>query len=206
MNSMLSSSSHHGARCPGASKRRWRHQGRTGGKRAFGFFPCNLVYVCKMYHHSMFHCIAIQGTGLLTLARSTRSGGGFVGWLGRQPWRWHVGISSSSSQIRRHHLEFNEHLHSCFGDQRFVQAHSTRISARLIRHFLTFPACRWRVNWVTTLLSDILLARRCLTLVTYVSGDPIMMRRTFLAPFFGISGRSWTTMPASARILSQMAV
>jgi len=24
-------------------------------------------------------------------------------------------------EIRRHHLEFNEHLHSCFGDQRFVQ-------------------------------------------------------------------------------------
>ena len=43
------------------------------------------------------------------------------------------------------------------------------------------------MNWVTMLLSDTLLARRCLTLVTCVSRDPRTMRRTLLvAPFFGI--------------------
>lgn len=51
-----------------------------------------------------------------------------------------------SLQIRRHHLEFNEHLHSCFGDQRFVQAHSTRISAPLIRHTFENPVSLSRLQ------------------------------------------------------------
>lgn len=165
-------------------------------------------------YHSMFHCIAIQGTWLPTPARSSRSGGGFVGWLGRQPMTLtcrHV-ILFLSLQIRRHHLEFNEHLHSCFGDQRFVQAHSTE-------NFCTFDSSHFRKPCQPVALAgEGRTGLLCCFQILYLQGGASLLwlvypeiqercARTFLCSFlWDLPGRSWTTMPASAQILSQMAV
>ena len=165
-------------------------------------------------YHSMFHCIAIQGTWLPTSARSSRSGGGFVRWLGRQPMTLtcrHV-ILFLSLQIRRHHLEFNEHLHSCFGDQRFVQAHSTRISAAFDSSHFRKP-CQ-----PVALAGEGRTGLLCCFQILYLQGGASLLwlvypeiqeqcARTFLCSFLWED--SWKVMndhAASAQILSQMAV
>lgn len=93
-----------------------------------------------------------------------------------------------SLQIRRHHLEFNEHLHSCFGDQRFVQAHSTE-------NFCTFDSSHFRKP--VGLAGEGRTGLLCCFQILYLQGGASLLwlvypeiqercARTFLAPFFGI--------------------